>query len=77
MSSPLEDSHPPGDRRRRFEEIYTANRARILGYALRRTADPQDAAARRHFHCAFHAADHPIAERRGSITSDVMRFRRG
>ncbi|MFG2091421.1 MULTISPECIES: RNA polymerase sigma factor [unclassified Spirillospora] len=44
MPSPLEDSHPPGDRRRRFEEIYTANRARILGYALRRTADPQDAA---------------------------------
>nr|WP_243711221.1 sigma-70 family RNA polymerase sigma factor [Actinomadura sp. KC216] len=24
--------------------MYTANRARILGYALRRTADPQDAA---------------------------------
>ncbi|MFI0479158.1 RNA polymerase sigma factor [Actinomadura sp. 9N215] len=48
MPSPLDDSHPPcqpePDRRRRFEEIYTANRARILGYALRRTADPQDAA---------------------------------
>ncbi|MEU8803061.1 sigma-70 family RNA polymerase sigma factor [Spirillospora sp. NPDC048819] len=40
----MEDSHPPGDRRRRFEEIYTANRARILGYALRRTSDPHDAA---------------------------------
>ncbi|WP_347813427.1 sigma-70 family RNA polymerase sigma factor [Actinomadura sp. KC216] len=44
LPTPLEDSHPPGDRRRRFEDIYTANRARILGYALRRTADPQDAA---------------------------------
>ncbi|TDD35073.1 sigma-70 family RNA polymerase sigma factor [Actinomadura sp. KC06] len=44
LPSPLEDSHPPDERRRRFEEIYAANRARILGYALRRTADPQDAA---------------------------------
>ncbi|MFA1538518.1 RNA polymerase sigma factor [Actinomadura monticuli] len=42
MPSPLED--PPDDRRRRFEEVYAANRARILGYALRRTSDPQDAA---------------------------------
>ncbi|GLZ04697.1 hypothetical protein Acsp03_21630 [Actinomadura sp. NBRC 104412] len=37
-------SHPPDERRRRFEDVYTANRARILGYALRRTSDPQDAA---------------------------------
>ncbi len=35
---------PPDDRRHRFEEVYAANRARILGYALRRTTDPQDAA---------------------------------
>ncbi|MFB4306535.1 RNA polymerase sigma factor [Actinomadura sp. GTD37] len=42
MPSPLDD--PPDDRRRRFEEVYAANRARILGYALRRTSDPQDAA---------------------------------
>jgi RNA polymerase sigma-70 factor (ECF subfamily) len=40
----LEDPHPPGDRRRRFEEVYAAHRAPILGYALRRTTDPQDAA---------------------------------
>ncbi|WP_240809710.1 RNA polymerase sigma factor [Actinomadura sp. WMMA1423] len=44
MPSPLQSSHPPDDRRRRFEDIYAANRARILGYALRRTNDPQDAA---------------------------------
>ncbi|MES9536155.1 sigma-70 family RNA polymerase sigma factor [Actinomadura sp. NPDC000600] len=44
MPSPLQASHPPDDRRRRFEDIYAANRARILGYALRRTSDPQDAA---------------------------------
>ncbi|SNR26466.1 RNA polymerase sigma factor [Actinomadura mexicana] len=39
-----QESHPPDDRRRRFEDVYAANRARILGYALRRTSDPQDAA---------------------------------
>ena len=49
MPSPLrkstsQESHPPDDRRRRFEDVYAANRARILGYALRRTSDPQDAA---------------------------------
>ncbi|GAA1888852.1 RNA polymerase sigma factor [Actinomadura bangladeshensis] len=44
MPSTLEDPHPPGDRRRRFEEVYAAHRAQILGYALRRTSDPQDAA---------------------------------
>lgn len=44
MPSPLEEPRPSDDRRRRFEEIYSANRAQILGYALRRTADPQDAA---------------------------------
>ena len=37
-------SRPPDDGRRRFEELYAAHRAQILGYALRRTADPQDAA---------------------------------
>ncbi|SNT52684.1 RNA polymerase, sigma subunit, ECF family [Actinomadura meyerae] len=42
MPSPFDD--PPDDRRRRFEEIYAAHRAQILGYAMRRTADPQDAA---------------------------------
>ncbi|WP_433463707.1 RNA polymerase sigma factor [Spirillospora sp. CA-128828] len=44
MPSSLQDSHPPDDGRRRFEAIYKAHRARVLGYALRRTADPQDAA---------------------------------
>ncbi|NDU77525.1 RNA polymerase subunit sigma-24 [Actinomadura sp. DSM 109109] len=39
-----ERSHPPDDRRRRFEDVYAAHRAAILGYALRRTSDPQDAA---------------------------------
>jgi RNA polymerase sigma-70 factor (ECF subfamily) len=31
-------------RRRRFEEVYAANRAPILGYVLRRSANPEDAA---------------------------------
>ncbi|WP_245666718.1 RNA polymerase sigma factor [Actinomadura latina] len=44
MPSTVEEPHPPDDRRRRFEEVYAANRAQILGYALRRTTDPQDAA---------------------------------
>ncbi|WP_395108227.1 RNA polymerase sigma factor [Actinomadura sp. SCN-SB] len=49
MPSPLrrsdaQETHPPDERRRRFEDVYAANRARILGYALRRTSDPQDAA---------------------------------
>ncbi|SFP47105.1 RNA polymerase, sigma subunit, ECF family [Actinomadura madurae] len=43
MPSPAEESLPD-ERRHRFEEIYAANRARLLGYALRRTTDPQDAA---------------------------------
>jgi RNA polymerase sigma factor (sigma-70 family) len=33
-----------GDRRSRFEEIYAANCTPILGYALRRTANGEDAA---------------------------------
>lgn len=33
-----------GDRRRRFEEIYAANCTPILGYALRRTSNGDDAA---------------------------------
>lgn len=36
--------HPPDERRLRFEELYTANHDRILGYLLRRVTDPQDAA---------------------------------
>ncbi|XVQ06503.1 RNA polymerase sigma factor [Spirillospora sp. CA-255316] len=44
MSAIPEASHPPDERRLRFERIYAAHRAKILGYALRRTADPQDAA---------------------------------
>lgn len=45
-SRPLhpQEPRPPDDRRRRFEDVYAANRAPILGYALRRTNDPQDAA---------------------------------
>jgi len=39
-----ESPPPPDERRRRFEQVYAAHRAAILGYALRRTADPQDAA---------------------------------
>lgn len=41
-------SHPqlagPDERRRRFEEVYAANCAPILGYLLRRTGNPDDAA---------------------------------
>ena len=44
MSAIPEASPPPDERRRRFEQVYAAHRAKILGYALRRTADPQDAA---------------------------------
>ncbi|MFC5187662.1 RNA polymerase sigma factor [Actinomadura harenae] len=33
--------HPPSNG---FEALYAANRAQVLGYALRRTGDPQDAA---------------------------------
>lgn len=44
MSAIPEASHPPDGRRRRFEQVYAAHRAKILAYALRRTADPQDAA---------------------------------
>ena len=32
------------ERQARFEAVYAANRALILGYALRRTANPDDAA---------------------------------
>lgn len=35
---------PADERRLRFEEIYSANHHLILGYLLRRTHDPQDAA---------------------------------
>jgi RNA polymerase sigma-70 factor (ECF subfamily) len=34
----------PEERRRRFEEVYAANCGPILGYALRRTENPHDAA---------------------------------
>jgi RNA polymerase sigma factor (sigma-70 family) len=44
LSATPEASRPPDDGRRRFEELYAAHRAQILGYALRRTPDPQDAA---------------------------------
>jgi RNA polymerase sigma factor (sigma-70 family) len=41
-------SHPQpsgrDDRRRRFEDVYTANCGPILGYVLRRTSSPHDAA---------------------------------
>lgn len=33
-----------GERHRRFETVYAANQARILGYVLRRTLNPEDAA---------------------------------
>lgn len=38
--------HPgaPDERRRRFEEVYAANCGPILGYVLRRTDNPDDAA---------------------------------
>jgi RNA polymerase sigma factor (sigma-70 family) len=35
---------PPDERRRKFEELYAACHDPLLGYALRRTADGQDAA---------------------------------
>lgn len=35
---------PPDERRLRFETLYTANHDRILGFLMRRVADPQDAA---------------------------------
>lgn len=44
VSATPEAPPPPDERRRRFEQVYAAHRAGILGYALRRTADPQDAA---------------------------------
>jgi RNA polymerase sigma factor (sigma-70 family) len=34
----------PDERRRRFEEVYAANHGPILGYVLRRTQSPHDAA---------------------------------
>jgi len=34
----------PDERRRRFEQVYAANAGPILGYLLRRTANPDDAA---------------------------------
>jgi RNA polymerase sigma factor (sigma-70 family) len=33
-----------GERHRRFETVYAANQAQILGYVLRRTQNPDDAA---------------------------------
>ncbi|WP_242614210.1 RNA polymerase sigma factor [Actinomadura roseirufa] len=44
MSTTPGVSPPPDERRHRFEQVYEEHRAKILGYALRRTADPQDAA---------------------------------
>lgn len=41
---PPADSHPPEQRRLRFEEVYAANHAGILGYVVRRTENAQDAA---------------------------------
>lgn len=35
---------PSGERRRRFEDVYTANCGPVLGYLLRRTASSDDAA---------------------------------
>ena len=34
----------PDERQRRFEEVYLAHRGSILGYVLRRTDNPDDAA---------------------------------
>ncbi|POM26569.1 ECF RNA polymerase sigma factor SigH [Actinomadura rubteroloni] len=44
MSATPKASRPPDDGRCRFDELYAAHRVQILGYALRRTSDPQDAA---------------------------------
>ena len=33
-----------GDRRRRFEQMYADHRGPVLGYVLRRTRNPDDAA---------------------------------
>jgi len=41
LSPPLADT---AERQARFEAVYAANHALILGYALRRTANPDDAA---------------------------------
>jgi Sigma-70 region 2 len=40
-SPPVAD---PGERQRRFEAVYAAHRGPILGYVLRRTSSPDDAA---------------------------------
>ena len=40
-SPPIAD---PGERQRRFEVVYAAHRGPILGYVLRRTGNPDDAA---------------------------------
>jgi RNA polymerase sigma-70 factor, ECF subfamily len=44
--APLSDPRPVSgdDRRQRFETVYTANHGPVLGYVLRRTANPDDAA---------------------------------
>src|SRR5580704_7606199 len=34
----------PGERQRRFEVVYAAHRGPVLGYVLRRTGNPDDAA---------------------------------
>jgi RNA polymerase sigma-70 factor (ECF subfamily) len=41
---PPEPEPPPDARRRRFEELYSANQAPVLGYLLRRTENTDDAA---------------------------------
>lgn len=47
MSARVAGSRPPdqlGEQRRRFEELYEAHRGIVLGYALRRVAQSEDAA---------------------------------
>lgn len=44
MRHPPADPHLPEQRRLRFEAVYAADHARILGYLLRRTGNAHDAA---------------------------------
>jgi RNA polymerase sigma factor (sigma-70 family) len=41
---PYPQPAPPGEQRRRFEDVYAANHAAVLGYVLRRTGNGDDAA---------------------------------
>jgi RNA polymerase sigma factor (sigma-70 family) len=41
---PYPQPTPPGEQRRRFEDVYAANHAAVLGYVLRRTGNGDDAA---------------------------------